>query len=392
MNTVSSISSSDIFHNEVKKMVPCGFEVKPLNIPLELTVCDIRSQLAIVDSDILSQSGPESITDFCRQLKKASLLQIIFCGKSSTLPLLENMLVPGSIGFVERPFSKPLFHQQIMIMQAFDSAGLFFEVKESAGMNISVSNLINSFTFDFWAMDKGLKYVFQNRHSRNRWGNVIGKGIEDLEIGQALQSVWKEQALKSLNGKVVRSMYTAGEINGKHYFESTISPITIDGEIFGIMGITQDISRFKKAEQALSAQKAEISDTNTALKVLLKKRDTDKINIENKVINNLHAIVLPLLDELTEEVSHTGKILLDEIKTALADVCSSFSRDLKLMQLTGTQIQVASHIRSGKTTKEIADIMGVAPSTVNTHRAQIRKKAGIQNGKIGLKTFLSSLS
>ncbi len=158
------------------------------------------------------------------------------------------------------------------------------------------------------------------------------------------------------------------------------------------MGITQDISRFKKAELALSTQKAEISDTNTALKVLLKKRETDKINLEGKVIDNLHALVFPLLDELSIDASDTGKVLIDEVKTAMANVCSSFSKNLKHLQLTGTQIQVANHIRSGKTTKEIADIMGIALSTVNTHRAQIRKKVGILNGKIGLKAFLSSLS
>jgi len=262
----------------------------------------------------------------------------------------------------------------------------------TSNSGINISNLINSFAFDFWAMDADLKYVFQNRHSLNKWGDVLGKQIEDLNISRTLQSVWKEQALKSLNGEVVRSIYTAAENNEELYFESTISPVTLDGKNIGIMGITQDISRFKRAEQIQAKQKAEISDANTALKVLLKKRETDKINIENKIISNLHALVFPLLDELAMEASETQKPLLGEMKTALAEICSSFSRDLKHLNLTATQIQVANHIKSGKTTKEIAEIMGVAPSTVNTHRAQIRKKSGLQNQKVSLKSFLSSLS
>ncbi|MDD9304142.1 MAG: helix-turn-helix transcriptional regulator [Desulfobacter sp.] len=62
------------------------------------------------------------------------------------------------------------------------------------------------------------------------------------------------------------------------------------------------------------------------------------------------------------------------------------------MHLTGTEIQVANFICHGKTTKEIATLMGVAETTINTHRSHIRNKIGIRNEKVSLKSFLFSLS
>jgi DNA-binding CsgD family transcriptional regulator len=56
------------------------------------------------------------------------------------------------------------------------------------------------------------------------------------------------------------------------------------------------------------------------------------------------------------------------------------------------EIQVATHVKQGKSTKEIADILCLAPDTINVHRKKIRKKLGIQNKSLNLQTFLTSLS
>jgi DNA-binding CsgD family transcriptional regulator len=57
-------------------------------------------------------------------------------------------------------------------------------------------------------------------------------------------------------------------------------------------------------------------------------------------------------------------------------------------KLTPTEIQITNLVKRGKTTKEIAEFLNLATSTIDTHRNHIRKKLGIKNKKIKLQTHL----
>jgi DNA-binding CsgD family transcriptional regulator len=60
--------------------------------------------------------------------------------------------------------------------------------------------------------------------------------------------------------------------------------------------------------------------------------------------------------------------------------------------LTPTETRVANLIRQGRTTKDIADLMGVASSTIDFHRLNIRKKLKLTNKRINLQSYLKSLT
>ncbi|MBW2739323.1 MAG: helix-turn-helix transcriptional regulator [Deltaproteobacteria bacterium] len=62
------------------------------------------------------------------------------------------------------------------------------------------------------------------------------------------------------------------------------------------------------------------------------------------------------------------------------------------LKLTPAEIQVIDFIKHGKTTKEIAQFLNLAISTIDFHRSNIRKKLGIKNKKINLRTQLLSIS
>ncbi len=51
--------------------------------------------------------------------------------------------------------------------------------------------------------------------------------------------------------------------------------------------------------------------------------------------------------------------------------------NIRQFDLTPREFQVASLIKEGKTSKEIAQILGIEKGSIDTHRKNIRKKLGL---------------
>jgi len=49
-------------------------------------------------------------------------------------------------------------------------------------------------------------------------------------------------------------------------------------------------------------------------------------------------------------------------------------------------------IKDGKSSKEIADILAISETTVNFHRKNLRKKFGLKNRQMNLRSYLISMS
>lgn len=150
----------------------------------------------------------------------------------------------------------------------------------------------------------------------------------------------------------------------------------------------------RKRERELKNKTTEMQELNSALKVLLKKRDEDKVELEEKVIINVKELILPYLEKLKKGRLHSNQLAyLNVMESNLNDILSPFAHGLsiKYLNLTPTEFQVADLIKQGKTTKETAEFLNLSSKTIEFYRDRIRNKLGIKNKKINLRTYLLSL-
>ena len=151
----------------------------------------------------------------------------------------------------------------------------------------------------------------------------------------------------------------------------------------------------RQREKELEMEKANLEEANTALKVLLKRREMDKRAVEEQVMYNVKKLLLPYVEKIKKKIRHDRKLAyLDIIETNLNDITHAFSRRLSLefYGLTSSELKVANLIKQGKKSRAIADLLGLSTRTVEAYRLAIRKKLRIQNKKVNLKTYLISFN
>ena len=88
------------------------------------------------------------------------------------------------------------------------------------------------------------------------------------------------------------------------------------------------------------------------------------------------------------------KTLVEIIDAHLQDIITPLMQNLTNANilLTPQEMQVATLVKDGKTSKEIADILVVSEATVNFHRKNLRTKFGLTNKQTNLRAYLMSLS
>ena len=175
------------------------------------------------------------------------------------------------------------------------------------------------------------------------------------------------------------------------------------GKALRIIGTHTDITRLKEVEAELSQARAvleqrvqqrtvELSESNIALSVLLKKREEDQEILAEQVLSNTAKLVEPFLDRLGESgLNEQQQVLVDILRANIHELTSPFASTFssKLVRLTPAELQVANLVKLGKRTKDIAAIMHLSPGTISIHRKNIRKKLELTHTKINLQTTLS---
>ncbi len=254
--------------------------------------------------------------------------------------------------------------------------------------------------------------------SNEKLAKILGSSVEKL-VGFDLLRSAKDEKVRAATISVLsgeKAYYEGNYLSvtgkGRAHLSGFFSPVSSsDGAIVAAIGIIEDITKRKNAEEALQQAHNELEqrvvdrtaqldlktkrlmETNVALNILLEKREEDKKILEEEVMFNVEKFIDPYLGKLKERCNENcQKDFVKIIQSNLDEITSSFARTHTnyLSNLTPAQLQIANLIKQGRTTKEIASLLNLSPSTIACHRQEIRKKLDLTNKKINLQAALTN--
>jgi len=240
--------------------------------------------------------------------------------------------------------------------------------------------------------------------------NAVFKGMNYLSVCDAAKG---EDSLDAHNVAAGIRKVIKGEINeflfdypchtlySKHWYYMRAIRMS-DTKPVRVIISHEDITALKLVEEALresreelKEQKQSLEEANIALKVLIKHRENDKLELEKNVLSNVKELILPYVEKLKEvPLKPRNKTLVEIIENHLKDIVSRLRQKFSNAQiiLTPQEIKMVTLIKDGKSSKEISDILAISETTVNFHRKNLRKKFGLKNRQMNLRSYLMSMS
>ncbi len=136
---------------------------------------------------------------------------------------------------------------------------------------------------------------------------------------------------------------------------------------------------------------ARLLETNKAFSALARSMDFEREEMEKRVAAKVKSVLMPSINRLRQDplLAKYGSEL-DVLVTILNELASDMETGGGniAMTLSNTELRIASMIKGGLSTDEIADQLFISPSTVRTHRKNIRRKLSLNSSSYSLKSFL----
>ncbi len=233
--------------------------------------------------------------------------------------------------------------------------------------------------------------------------HVVGRSFHDIFGAEEAEPISRMHGQILASNSSIEVEESIDCPTGLHHFHTVRFPLqNATGETAAVGAISIDVTARKRAEQELTRSEAELrektaqlGEMNTALRVLLRQREEDQKELEERFTFNVKELVLPYVRKLKGmHLNETQMSFVEIVETHLNDIIAPFLRQVVAHYpgITAKELQVATLVREGKTNKEIANLMNLSLNTIEIHRYNVRKKLGLQNKKMNLRSYLLSLN
>jgi len=287
----------------------------------------------------------------------------------------------------------------------FDPQGLVFEANLTSANLVGVERrwLIKRKLSEFIASEsQDLFYLHCKRVFKTRSKQTCELQFEKKD-GTPLYALLESTAVPDVDGNFDRIHTTITDISARKLAEETLRQahenLKIEAEN-RTLELKTTAKELKYRQEELLSHKSELEkvnkellETNKAISVLARNIDKNRQETENTIAKTISSRIMPIIEDLrktnTSDSIHSG---LDILATHLQTLSSELIGDMNIMvYLTPTEMRVATMIKNGLTSRDIAKKLYISLHTTKTHRRNIRKKLNVQNSSINLASYLRSL-
>ncbi|MDM8525822.1 PAS domain S-box protein [Desulfococcaceae bacterium HSG8] len=233
-------------------------------------------------------------------------------------------------------------------------------------------------------------------------GSWIGESVAIKKDFSLFHAQISANMITDRSGKPLLVMASVIDISEKKRMEEALKKSNEDLEhrvqerTTELMSTAEELERkqedlmYHKAQ--LERVNDELVDTNKALTVLARNVEKSKDEAEKKIALTIRSKIIPIIEGLKRDRTLSKRRAeLDVASTCLHDLVSDLSDDMEVIfSLSPVELQIATMIKNGLTSRGIAEQLNISPLTVKTHRKNIRKKLNIRKSDINLTAYLRS--
>jgi PAS domain S-box-containing protein len=227
---------------------------------------------------------------------------------------------------------------------------------------------------------------------------IVGKTTTDLGI-------WKDT---NRRGELLHELADKGRVR-----DFPIDVVTREGDVRActvsaekleiggracILAVTRDVTqqkeqqkKLRELEETLRREQVDFVRKNVALNEVLQHIEQEKSIYRHEIATKMDGLLRPMLRKLQDQ----GRLERRDVDLLERGLNETFGRDIdqfknNMSKLTPRELDILEMIRSGRSSKQIADALDLSSQTVHKHRQSIRRKLQIDHREINLATYLRS--